>query len=155
MDVKAFVRAQMVHRTEDVTVKALAPWNDGVAPTITVRGLDGPELARVREAVDRHRDVGRLLEAAVGGSDKEKIAAMRDMAGVGDSLPDDYTKRIEMLTIAAVSPALDRQACVKLATVFPIEFYHLTNKITELTGMGHTVPGKPQPSTGMAEFAQP
>jgi hypothetical protein len=107
-------------------------------------------LARVREAAERHRNIGKTSEALVGGTDKEKIKAMRETMGVGDDLPEDYAKRLEMLVIATVSPALDLPAALKLATAFPVDFYYLTNKITELTGQGHTIPGKPAPSTETA-----
>lgn len=155
MDLREFMRAKFEPRTKDILVPALAPWNNGVAPTVTVRGLTGQELARVREAAEKHRNIGKLLEAMVGGSDKEKVAAMRTALGVGDDLPEDFAKRIEMLTIAAVAPVLDLEACLKLATSFPVEFYDLTNQITALTGMGHVPPGKPEPSTGTAGFEQP
>lgn len=155
MDLKAFVRADLTPRTEDVTVAALAPWNDGKAPTVTVRGLTGPELARVREAAEKLKDIGKIIEAAVGGTDKERVQATREMWGIADDLTEDYAKRVEMLAIASVSPAMDRQTCLKLAVAFPVEFYDLTNRITVLTGMGHAVPGKPAPSTETAEFERP
>jgi hypothetical protein len=155
-DTREFMRAKFEPRQEAVPVPTLAPWYKGDgAPAITVRGLTGPELARVREAAERHRAVGKLLEAVIGGNDKEKLAALRASMGIGDDEPDDYAKRVEMLTIAAVAPAMDLEVCVKLALTFPIEFYTLTSKITELTGMGHVVPGKPAPSTETAEFEQP
>lgn len=150
MDIREFLRADLKPRTEDVAVPALAPWNDGVAPTVVVRGLSGPELARVREAAEKHKNIGKTIEALVGGTDKEKIAAMRETMGIGDELPEDFAKRLEMLVIAAVEPSLDMTAALKLATSFPVDFYFLTNKITELTGQGHTIPGKPAPSTETA-----
>lgn len=154
MDMREFMRADLKPRTEDVEVAALAPWNDGVAPTFVVRGLDGPELARVREAAEKHRNIGATIEALVGGTDKEKIAAMRETMGIGDDLPEDYAKRLEMLVLGTVSPKLDLPAALKIAASFAVHFYHLTNRITELTGQGHTIPGKPAPSTETAASEQ-
>lgn len=155
MDMKAFLRAKMEPRTVDITVQALAPWNDGVAPTVTVRGLTGQELARAVGAAKRDDSVGKLLEAVVGGTEKEQVKALREAMGIESDTPEDYAKRIEMMAIGVVSPAFPREACVKFAAAFPVEFYELTNEITRLTGLGHTLPGKPAPSTETAEFAQP
>ncbi|MFP5259297.1 MAG: hypothetical protein ACLGQH_09760 [Acidobacteriota bacterium] len=154
-NIREFSRAQLKPRTKALEIPALAPWSGGEAPTIEVRGLTGQELARVREAVEKHRNIAKLLEAAVGGSDKEKITAVREMYGIADGLPEDFAKRIEMLTIGVVSPEMDLETCLKFATAFPVEFYSITGTITELTGMGHVVPGKPAPSTVTAEFGQP
>jgi hypothetical protein len=38
--------------------------------------------------------------------------------------------------MASVNPTIDKPLAVKLAEQYPIEFYTLTNKITELTGLG-------------------
>ncbi len=157
-DAKGFLSAKFEARTEAVEVPALAPWFPaGTAPTpvMVVRGLTGQELARVREAAEQHRGIGKMQEALVGGSDKEKIAAVRQVMGIGDELPEDFAKRVEMLVVASVEPKLNLEAVLKLATAFPVEFYTLTNTIKELTGLGHTVPGKPAPSTATAGFEQP
>lgn len=154
MDTREFMRADLKPRTLDVPVVALAPWNGGVPLIVTVRGLAGPEFARARDAAERNKNVGKMIEALAGGSDKEKVAALREVMGISDSLPEDFAKRIEMLTIGAVSPPMDLEFCLRLATAFPVEFYDLTNKILELTGAGHSIQGKPQPSTETAASEQ-
>ena len=154
-DAKGFLKAQLEPRTETVPLPVLAPWFKDEVPAITVRGLTGEELAKVREAAEKNKAAGQMIEAMVGGTDKERIAAIRQAMGVADGVTDDYAKRIEMLVIGAVSPLLDLNTVLRLATTFPVEFYILTGKITALTGLGHTVPGKRAPSTETAEFEQP
>jgi hypothetical protein len=52
---------------------------------------------------------------------------------------------MEMLVAGCVAPKLDHAIAAKLAEVCPVEFYDLTNRITNLTGQGGSRV-KPQPS---------
>ena len=116
--------------------------------TWTVRGLTAAELARAREAGERHESVKSLVQAMAGDGDKAK--AIRDAMGLSDEqIPADISRRIEMLTYGSVEPKLGqdlREVAVKVAESYPTLFYELTNRILELTGSG-SEPGKRQRST--------
>lgn len=136
-DTARFTQAPFVARTARVPLPALAAFfAEGERPEFEVRGLEGSELARCNEAIRINRDVGELVAGLMSDATAEKVMAVRDALGVGDRVPDEIAKRIEMLVIASVEPKLDREAVLKLARTFPIEFYQITNKITQLTGEG-------------------
>lgn len=154
MDVRGFMRAEFVPATAKIELPSLAPWNGGKPLTVTVRGLTGQEFARAKEAAAKNENLTKLFEALAGGAGKEKAKAMMESMGVGDGIPEDLAKRIEMAAMGIVSPAVDLEFCLRLATVFPVDLYNLSNKILELTGAGHTVSGKPAPSTETATSEQ-
>lgn len=136
-DTARFTQAPFAARTARVPLPALAVFFDeGEIPAFEVRGLEGSELARCNEAVRVNRDVGELVAGLMSDASADKVMAVRDALGVGDAVPDEIAKRVEMLVIAGVEPKLDREAVLKLARAFPIEFYQLTNRITVLTGEG-------------------
>ena len=84
-----------------------------------------------------------------GGGFKSLNVTVRKTLGLStDDVPADVSRRIEMLSIASVSPRLGtehREVAVKLAEAFPTVFYNLTNQILTLTGQGAAV-GKPKRS---------
>jgi hypothetical protein len=53
---------------------------------------------------------------------------------------------MEMLVQGCVTPKLTHAAAAKLAEVCPIEFYDLSNRVTQLTGQGGSRV-KPPPSS--------
>ncbi len=136
-DIAKFQRATVMPRTARVPLPALAAFFSAGAPAeFEVRGLEGVELAQTRDAVQRNKDLGELVAGILSSDSAEKIAAIREAMGIGDKVPDEIAKRLEMLALGSVEPKLDREACLKLCRACPIEFYSLTNKITELTGEG-------------------
>jgi len=136
-DSARFVRASVVPRTAKVKLPALAGFFDAdEAPEFEVRGLDGSELAQTHDAVRRNKDLTELVTGLLSGEGAEKVVAIRDAMGLGDKVPDEIAKRLEILTLGSVEPKLDREACLKLCRAFPVEFYLLSNKVTELTGEG-------------------
>ena len=144
-DVKKFSKEKFTARTEAVPVpdlKAFFPEDE--APLWRVRGLTGQELGRAAEASARNKNMAAILEGLTGEAAKEKSAALKDLLGLGGNTPEDVAKRLEHLTMASVDPACTIDLSVRLCETFPIEFYQLTNKIMELTGMGQ-MPGKPAP----------
>lgn len=145
-DAARFMGEAFVNRTAGLPVKDLADWFDaGADPVWVVRGLTGTELARAKEAQVRNKGLATAVEALMGGGDKEKAEAIRKLFGAGDQVPDEIARRIEMLIIGSVDPVCDLELALKICKVFPVVFYDLTNRITELTGRGH-VPGKAVPS---------
>lgn len=132
-----FRQAQFNPRRATVTLPAMACFFEaGDAPDFVVRQLTGYELAKCQEAVSMNRGVSALVAGLVGDDNAEKIEQIRKTLGVSDSVPDEIAKRIEMLVIASVEPAMDREMVVKLCANFPVEFYQLTTEITRLTGEG-------------------
>lgn len=141
----AFNRAQFKPRTVKVALPDLADWFEG-EPAWTVRGLSGPEMAQCTDAAARNRSRAAMAEGLLSEDQTAQIEAMRELLGVGAAVPDDIAKRLEMLVLGSVEPVIDHSTAVKLCTHFPVEFYNLTTKIMELTGMGSEV-GKPRAST--------
>lgn len=149
-DADKFASAAFKRREEDVPVKDLAAWfkgaKEGEVPVWRVRGLTGEELARVNEAQARNRNKSAIIEALSSDKQEKMTDAIKELIGTGNSVPDDLARRIEMLTIGSVAPECTHQVAVKLAEAFPVEFYELTTKITQLTGLG-SEPGKPKRSS--------
>lgn len=134
-------------REAEVEVADLAMFfDDGEAPVWRVRGLSGPELGRVNEAQARNRDRQAIAAGLLSGKESEMTEAIRALVGEG-GVPDDIAKRLEMLVVGSVSPEITHTTAVRLAEAFPIEFYQLTTRITELTGQG-AEPGKRKRSSG-------
>ena len=142
-DNKKFLQTQFVPRETNVPVPDMKDFfPEDVKPVWTVRGLTGVELARTNEAVARNKDMAAILEGLISQSNQEKVASVKQLIGIDSKVPGDIAKRVEMLVIGSVNPVIDTEIAVKVCSVFPIEFYELTNKIVVLTGQGH-VPGKP------------
>lgn len=135
-DLDKFTQAQLSAREGRVNVPGLAPFFGGAEPVCVVRQLTGYEMARCQEAVKINRDLAGLVAGLVSDSSREKVDAIRKALGVSDSVPDEIAKRLEMLVIAGVNPAWDREAAVKLCTHYPVEFYQITTEIIRLTGEG-------------------
>lgn len=102
-----------------------------------VRGLTAEELAGVNEAVQQNKNAGAILSAISSKVTKEKIGAIKEAMGVSDdNAPDDVVRRIAMLTVGCVSPECPQDIAVRVGDAFPQVFYKISNKITELTGLG-------------------
>jgi hypothetical protein len=141
-DVKGFQKAKFTPRTEDVSVPDLKEWfGPKDSPVWKVRGLEGSELGYVNETAARNRNITAILEGIVSPEDPEKIQGIRDLLGMAGNTPEDVARRLEMLVLGSVDPNCDMDLAVKMCRVFPIEFFQLTNKITQLTGQGQ-IPGK-------------
>lgn len=163
-DLDKFSGTDFHPREADVPVPDLAAFFKGKAktgedgkeqpPVWRVRGLSGAELARVNEAQTRNRDRNAIAQGLLSGQDEKVTEAVRALVGDGDSVPDDMAKRLEMLVIGSVDPVITHPVAVKLSAAYPIEFYQLTTKITQLTGLG-SEPGKPKRSSGTRKSAQP
>lgn len=143
-DARLFMRTDFKERTEAVKLPDLAPFfgGDAEAATWTVRGLTGIELAQVNEAASLARNLDALVGALTSETRRDKIETLRAVLGIhaGD-VPEDIVKRIEMLCLGSIEPRVERDVVIRIARVYPIEFYQLTNAITRLTGMGQD-PGK-------------
>ncbi len=134
-DDKAFMRAKFQPRTAEVSVPGLAAFfPEETTPVWTVRNMTGDELAKSMEATARQKDMDTLIKALANQS--AQIDEIRASLGIGDDVAVELAKRLEQLVMASVDPVIDKPLAVKLAENYPIEFYQLTNKIIELTGLG-------------------
>lgn len=149
MDLQKFTDASLAPREAEIDVPELADFfGKGEKPIWRVRGLTGAELGRCNEMAEKGADNVRALVRALAG-DGDKAASIRQTVGLDDeSVPPDVSRRIEMLAIASVSPAIGRDhrdTAVKLSEAYPTVFYSLTNRILNLTGQGAEL-GKPKRS---------
>ena len=130
-----FERAAFEPRRAKVPVPALAPFFDeGEAPEWEVRGLSAVELHRALEAGRRQNSVEAVVKAIAASGDQ--AAAVRKALGLSKDTPGEIAKRLELLVLGSVAPAITLPQAVKLAESFPIEFLSITNEITDLTGRG-------------------
>lgn len=153
-DLARFQSTQFQARTAEVELPALAAFfAPGERPAFTVRGLTFEEIARADVAADRSKVMLGLVEALAGKSAPEQVAALKAALGHGEATPEHAVKRLEMLAMGAVEPALALSDVVRLADAFPIEFRILSDKVLELTGQGK-VPAGPQDS-GASPASEP
>jgi len=150
LDIQRFLSASFAAREKAVDVPELADWFAPDKPAQwVVRGLTAAELGRVNQAAEAGLENVRAMIEALAGAGTNKAGAIRQAMGLStDDVPADVSRRIEMLAIGSVSPALgeaQRDVAVKLSEAFPTKFYALTNHIINLTGQGAEL-GKPKRS---------
>lgn len=145
-DIRQFSRAQFEPRIERVSVPTLAAFfADGEAQW-AVRGLTADEIARSNEAGDKRQSLSSMMVALESVSQGDQVKQLRSALGLTDRSPDEVVRRLEHLVAASVDPIITLDVAVKLARVYPVEFYLLTNRIVELTGQGQVAVKKPLPS---------
>lgn len=137
----AFNQTEFKPRTAGIPVPQLADWFDG-EPIWTVQSMTAEQNAIVNDAVLRSNAMGTLITAAINSATKDKTDLVKNLLGLGDNMPEDIVRRVEMLVQASVTPC-DRETAVNLSIRFPTIFYALTNKIIELSGEGAEMAGKP------------
>jgi hypothetical protein len=130
-----FERAKFEARRAKVPVDALAEFFDeGETPEWEVRGLSAVELHKAIEASKRQGSIEAIVKAIAANQDQ--AGAVRKALGLTKDTPGEIAKRLEMLVMGSVAPAVSLPVAVKLAEAFPIEFLQLTNEISDLTGRG-------------------
>ena len=149
-NVDKFMNSSFVPREEEIKLgdefKPFFP--DGEPCVIKVRGLSGVELAQVHNAVDKHKNLAGLVEGLLSDVDAVKLGALKQAIGIEKGTPAETAKRIELFVRGVISPPKPTPAlAAKFCEKFPIDFYHITNKISRLTGEGCLL-GKPKPSGG-------
>lgn len=142
-----FLSSNLVAREMEVDVPDLKDWfDDGEKPVWKIKGLSGYELGRAEEAAQKNLKIRDIIEGILSQSSKKRVDAVKELAGVAeDRVPQDIAKRMEMLILGSIDPQCDYQLAGRICKDFPIEFYDITNKISQLTGQGH-IPGKAAPS---------
>lgn len=148
MNLEKFSGAAATPRTTDVPVPELADWGlfeEGEPLVWRVRNLTGLEYYRCAEAQNEAvRKLHTALAQALGGSEGA-VAALRDAA---EQTPGEYSKKLEMVAMASVSPAIGqeyRDVVVRLSEVHPNVFFRLVNAVELLFVQGAEL-GKPKPS---------
>lgn len=134
----AFSKANFIPRTEEVTLEGLADWFDG-KPVWIIRGLSFEELARADLKADQTETMIAVVEALSGGNKSEQVESIKEVLGMGENIPAQMVKRLEMFVMGSVEPEIDLPVAVKVAENFPVEFKQLTDKIITLTGQGRVV----------------
>ena len=130
-----FERSKFEARRAKVPVPALSDFFDeGETPEWEVRGLSAVELHKAMEAGKRQGSIEAIVKAIAANQDQ--AVAVRKALGLTKDTPGEIAKRLEMLVMGSVAPAVSLPVAVKLAEAFPIEFLTLTNEITDLTGKG-------------------
>ena len=124
-------------RVEDVPVPRLqAFFGEKDKPVWTVKGLTGEESAIAKQAVAANKNLEAVLEAVGSSLKKDKVAGIKELAGISDRAPDELVQRFSWLVNGSVDPVCDEELAKKMAQNFPEDFYLLTNKILQLTGQG-------------------
>lgn len=130
-----FERSKFEARRAKVPVPALSDFFDeGETPEWEVRGLSAVELHKAMEAGKRQGSIEAIVKAIAANQDQ--ASAVRKALGLTKDTPGEIAKRLEMLVMGSVAPAVSLPVAVKLAEAFPIEFLQLTNEISDLTGRG-------------------
>jgi len=101
-----------------------------------VRGLTADELSQCNEASDKMKGLSSMVDAVAGGSDKEKVDAIKAALGIDVEMTPDMVKRLELIVRGTVGFDVDLSLAVKVSEVYPIEFFNITNEILRLTGLG-------------------
>ena len=162
-EIKKFMQEKFQPQTKDVPItnKTLAGYFSNGNNVWKIRGLTARELTRTREAGEKYDNLKDILNAIATGNKNEKSDGWSELINFGADVPQDFAKRIETVLIGSVDPALEdkgskineREFVLKFSQFFPVEFFDLSNKIYELTGIGG-VPGKPKPS-GKIQKSEP
>jgi len=146
---EAFQSAEFTALTDSVVLPQLSEFfGEGESPTFVVRGLTANELCRAIEAGSKQSSIDTVVKAI--SSQKDQVTQIRKALGMSADVPGEIAKRMEMIVLGCVSPTLNHASVAKLAEVCPVEFYDLTNKITQMTGKG-SCRVKPHPSSQMTQ----
>jgi len=138
MDVDKFDNAKFKRREREIEVPELAPFfPDEQKPVIVIQNLTAPEVAIANEAADKSKDLAEIVGRLFSEAPREKIDAILDAAGISSkATPADYSKRLKLLQFGVKGNLFDQRRAVKFASNFPVDFYDITNKILQITGLG-------------------
>lgn len=136
-NIEKFQDTQFKDNTVDVKVPNLKAFFGKDEKAIwKVRALTGHELAKVNEAIKLNKDVSELIEGLSSNNSSDKISSIKKVIGISEDAPDDLVRRISILLYGSIEPVLTQEIAVKLADVYPTQFWQLTNEILSLTGAG-------------------
>jgi hypothetical protein len=151
MDYKGFMRAKFIPRTAFIEVPEIAEWfGKDQAPGFMVRGLSGDELAISNlEATKDIVDLSQKLLSGVVDSMSDALKVLFDAHT--DEIPSVMAKNFHLFMFGLLTPDIPEGERLEFAEKFskrlPVDFLRVTNKITELTGMGQTAEKQPGASS--------
>ena len=139
-DSKKFETTSFKDRVESVPVPRLKQFfklKKNEKPVWKVRGLTGEESAIAKQAVADNKNIDAIIAAISSKAKKELTEGIKELAGLSsDKAPDELVQRYSWIKHGSVDPLCSHEMAMKLALNFPEDFYLLTNKIMQLTGMG-------------------
>lgn len=152
-DIAAFSTAVLDPREDIVRVEELACFfSDGDDPVFRVRGLTGEEMYRVADERRSSELRAAVADALAGGQRAEVASALREVIGIGESVPEAMAVAISKVFFGIVEPKLDRDQIVRLFAGLPNVAVRLMSAIDKLSGQGPDL-GKYQRSTPIHESA--
>lgn len=148
-DTAAFGRADWRPRQKTIPAPAaLVPFFGDDPAEFVVRGLTGPELARMREEGDRVELMTELGNKFAGGGADEIAEAVTARYGFDpEATPATMYKNVYAVEHGLVSPSLSRRDVLAINQHHPGLFLQLANVVTQLSAEG-SEPGKPVDSGG-------
>ncbi len=135
-DKAKFMKQGFEQRTAKVEVPNLSFFFED-SPVITVRGLTANENSIAKQSATQQKDLITIVKSL--SNSEEKISNLKEILGLDGGTTIDISNRLNQLAMGSVDPNLEIDVCVKIAEYFPFDFYNLTNKIIELTGLGADV----------------
>jgi len=139
-DIKKFETINFKDRVESVPVPRLKQFfklKKNEKPVWKVRGLTGEESAIAKQAVSDNKNIDAIIQAIGTNSKKDLVEGIKELAGLSsEKVPDELVQRYSWIKHGSVDPECSHEMAMKLAVNFPEDFYLLTNKIMQLTGMG-------------------
>ena len=142
-DLTKFRNTDFKRRTQEVPVPELAHFypkyeKDKKSKKVKVpvwlcQNMTGDELYRMREAVERNKDIDKTISALAAGQGAE---VAKEALGVTKNVSDDLARRLEVLVAGTVDEDFSKPDAVSLAKEFPLVFDKLTNAIMLLSGQG-------------------
>ncbi len=151
-EVDRFTSANWQPRNLEIKVPGLKDFfSDKSDPIWKIRSLEGSEVAKAKHARERNTRLSANIEAisdALSGTRKKEKIREGIVQLIGNVEADSDTAwRTELLIQASIDPECDYHLAAVLHKAKPEEYYHITNEIIRLIGLG-SEPEKLQPSGG-------
>jgi len=113
-----------------------------------IRGLNAEDLARVEDEGAMVKTIGSLIDtaaAAVGGDKRARQDIVKESLGIGEKTPATLVREYSIFQAGSIEPNKpgNRQAVVKFARAYPVEFKTIVREILTLTGKGAIAKKKP------------
>ena len=157
-DRSGFLKTKFQRRTKEVEVPELkderwwiagdsALQEDSALPVFTCQGLEGIELAQVREGATQDQTINAVLTALTEKGNKLLISELRERFGTEPKTPSEAIQIRKTLELGLVQPHCDRELAVEIYRRFPIVAHRLWQVIQQLTDKGLEAEKKAQSSS--------
>lgn len=146
--------AQFKQREDEVPVPLLKDFfGKNEKPVWKIRGLDGNEIARAKEASEKFKNIKAVFDGLVSKSEKKKAEAIRELYGLTGDPPKDIAFRAELFKLGSLEEGTDYPLATKLCQVSYRSFYAITDQIHTISELGY-IEGKAKPS-GKTQKSKP